>query len=228
VVMLVNGHIGTAREVGESINEPLPTGQVRIALHRAPEGSDDHSLERLRLNLSRFGFCATDDDGLSTVVLDASQSRRLVSASHGSSTALGLSEAGSLEDTPALLEQARAALALSAVSRTPVNYDEVAGASVDRSLRHMLAAQQPQISASTLRPLVQYDSDNRGELVRTLQVWLEANGRYEAATQILSIHRHTLRQRMDRIAELLGVDVDDFATRVALWVCLRTLPDAGS
>ena len=45
------------------------------------------------------------------------------------------------------------------------------------------------------------------ELLRTLDVYLDCGGNRAEAARQLFLHRNTLRQRMDRVAALLGVDL---------------------
>ncbi|GAA4085934.1 PucR family transcriptional regulator [Actinomadura miaoliensis] len=63
-------------------------------------------------------------------------------------------------------------------------------------------------------------------LVPSLRAYLEANGQGEAAARALGVHRHTLRSRMRRAAELIGRDLDDPAVRAELWVALAVTADA--
>jgi purine catabolism regulator len=84
----------------------------------------------------------------------------------------------------------------------------------------------PQAAAfaeSLLRPLIAHDAAGRGELVRSLAAWLEHNGQWDAAAAALGVHRHTLRHRMGRVAELLGRDLDVTAVRVELWAAVQVL-----
>ncbi|SEG55237.1 purine catabolism regulatory protein [Thermomonospora echinospora] len=61
------------------------------------------------------------------------------------------------------------------------------------------------------------------QLVRSLHAYLAANGQGETAARNLGVHRHTLRHRMRRAAEILGRDLDDPGVRAELWIAL-TLP----
>lgn len=74
-------------------------------------------------------------------------------------------------------------------------------------------------SAALLAPLAGYGS--RADLVESLRAYLESNGHWDAAAQRLGVHRHTLRYRMRRVAELLGRDLDDPAVRAELWFALE-------
>jgi purine catabolism regulator len=57
--------------------------------------------------------------------------------------------------------------------------------------------------------------------VESVRVWLAHHGQWEPAAAQLAVHRHTLRKRIRRAAELLGRDVDQPGTRAELWVALH-------
>ncbi|HEX5595147.1 MAG TPA: PucR family transcriptional regulator [Micromonosporaceae bacterium] len=58
------------------------------------------------------------------------------------------------------------------------------------------------------------------ELVESLQVWLAHHGQWEPAAAKLSVHRHTLRNRMRRVEQLIGRSLDSAGTRAELWLAL--------
>ena len=59
-----------------------------------------------------------------------------------------------------------------------------------------------------LAPLESYDKEYESELVSSLRVYLEAGANLNSAARILFIHRHTLRYRLEQIADILKVDID--------------------
>lgn len=59
-----------------------------------------------------------------------------------------------------------------------------------------------------LEPLEAYDEEWETELVDTLKVYLEHGANLNSAARALFIHRHTLRYRLEQIAEELKVDID--------------------
>ena len=59
------------------------------------------------------------------------------------------------------------------------------------------------------------------ELIPTLAAFLGRNGQMEAAAAELAVHRHTMRNRMRRICQLLGDDLESADTRAQLWLALR-------
>ena len=77
------------------------------------------------------------------------------------------------------------------------------------------------ISRGLLDPLADYDRRQHGELVASLRAFLEHNGNWEAAARALAVHRHTLRYRIRRIADLTGRDLDTAADRVEFWLALQ-------
>jgi purine catabolism regulator len=74
---------------------------------------------------------------------------------------------------------------------------------------------------AVLAPLDQLDPRDRLELLRTLDQWLRANGAWEPAAHRLSLHRNTVRNRIDRIAALTGRRLDDGDDRMELWLALK-------
>jgi PucR family transcriptional regulator, purine catabolism regulatory protein len=77
------------------------------------------------------------------------------------------------------------------------------------------------ISRSLLGPLSDYDHRQHGDLVASLRAFLEHNGNWEAAARALGVHRHTLRYRVRRVAELTGRDLDRAGDRVEFWLALQ-------
>jgi purine catabolism regulator len=60
----------------------------------------------------------------------------------------------------------------------------------------------------TLAPLEAYDEEWESELVPSLRIYLEQGANLNSAARALFIHRHTLRYRLEQIAEILKVDID--------------------
>jgi purine catabolism regulator len=70
-----------------------------------------------------------------------------------------------------------------------------------------------------LESLLAYEGS--GDLVKTLEVFFEHNGNLSQAAEALYIHRNTLIYRMERIAEITGLDLDNTETRLAVQLALR-------
>ena len=76
-------------------------------------------------------------------------------------------------------------------------------------------------SDSMLAPLDAYDRDHGGELIASLQAFLQHNARWETAAGTLYVHRHTLRYRMRKVEELSGRDLASSFDRMEFWLALR-------
>ncbi len=74
---------------------------------------------------------------------------------------------------------------------------------------------------SMLGPLDAYDRDHNGELLISLEAFLEHNARWETAAAQLYVHRHTLRYRMRKVEELSGRDLSSSFDRMEFWLALR-------
>jgi purine catabolism regulator len=55
----------------------------------------------------------------------------------------------------------------------------------------------------------QLDALNRSELLKTLETYFSANGNIFKAAQHLYLHRNSMKYRLKRIQDILGVDLDD-------------------
>ncbi|HEY3019868.1 MAG TPA: PucR family transcriptional regulator ligand-binding domain-containing protein [Solirubrobacteraceae bacterium] len=74
---------------------------------------------------------------------------------------------------------------------------------------------------SLLAPIEGGEGHYGGELMRSLEAFIEANGQWEAAARRLYCHRHTLRYRIRRIEELTGRDLGSARDRIEFWLALR-------
>lgn len=88
----------------------------------------------------------------------------------------------------------------------------------------------PDLSAFVERaigPLRDHDASSRPPLLPTLQTYLAHAGRKAETARELHLNRQTLYNRLARISELLGTDLDDPQTVLALSLALRARRHAG-
>ena len=87
----------------------------------------------------------------------------------------------------------------------------------------LLVAEQPDPGdpAALVQPLLEHDAATGDELVETLGTWLRCDAVAEAAALRLGIHRHTVRARLRRAADLLDRDLDAFPARAEVWAALQ-------
>ena len=74
---------------------------------------------------------------------------------------------------------------------------------------------------SVLGPLENGEGEYGGELLRSLESFLEHNGQWEKAARDLYCHRHTLRYRIRRVEQLTGRDLGNARDRIEFWLALR-------
>ena len=101
----------------------------------------------------------------------------------------------------------------------------VVSASEGETVSLLLSLGPPEVvrgfADAVLAPLDHLDPRDRLELLRTLDQWLRVNGAWEPAALRLSLHRNTVRNRVDRIAALTGRRLDDGEDRMELWLALK-------
>ncbi len=76
-------------------------------------------------------------------------------------------------------------------------------------------------SDGLLDPIERTEGEYGGELLRSLEAYIEHNGNWERAARELYCHRHTLRYRIRKIEELTGRDLSRATDRIELWLALR-------
>ncbi|MET9291495.1 PucR family transcriptional regulator [Streptomyces sp. NPDC003077] len=64
-------------------------------------------------------------------------------------------------------------------------------------------------------------ADHGEDLVTTLAVWLETGGSWDTTSRRLAVHRHTVRNRLDKAMALTGRRLDDPDDRFDLWLATR-------
>jgi purine catabolism regulator len=74
---------------------------------------------------------------------------------------------------------------------------------------------------SILGPIEASEGRYGGELMRSLEAFIECNGQWERAARRLYCHRHTLRYRVRRIESLTGRSLNSARDRIEFWLALR-------
>jgi purine catabolism regulator len=74
---------------------------------------------------------------------------------------------------------------------------------------------------SVLGPIQEGEGDYGGELLKSLEAFLEQNGQWEKAARELFCHRHTLRYRIRRVEQLTGRDLSSARDRIEFWLALK-------
>ncbi|MEU3056052.1 PucR family transcriptional regulator ligand-binding domain-containing protein [Streptomyces fimicarius] len=123
---------------------------------------------------------------------------------------------------------------LGASAPTPVTALDAADHLAARALAHAQATRAPLTTdapASGLAALVPPEqaaaharallAPLTAPLADTLRCWLSLHGNWDRTAVALAVHRNTVRQRIGRCGELLGMDLDDMDVRTELWFALR-------
>ncbi len=72
--------------------------------------------------------------------------------------------------------------------------------------------------AEVVRPIACYDAQHQSDLLRTLRVYLAANGNITATAELLFLHRNSVLYRLQRIEELSGLELREASVRLTLLV----------
>jgi sugar diacid utilization regulator len=126
-------------------------------------------------------------------------------------------------DFPRSHREAR--LALSLQDATGVSGDPIAVFDELGLFRILLSVDDTsgieQFVDETLGRLMDYDARRGSEMVKSLTVFLECGGNYDITARELSVHRSTLKYRLQRIGEISGHDLSAPDVRFNLQLATR-------
>jgi PucR C-terminal helix-turn-helix domain/GGDEF-like domain len=74
-----------------------------------------------------------------------------------------------------------------------------------------------------LGPLLDYDTQHRTDLVRTLSVYLHHHGSHKQSARILHLHTNTVAYRITRIETITGIDLSDSDNRLIAHVAVKII-----
>ncbi|CAM5498429.1 hypothetical protein SFIMM107S_05206 [Streptomyces griseus] len=170
-------------------------------------------------------------DALTAGALGASLGTALVDAGRGDGEPVRVLLPGAPEP-PRVTPQPGWTLGASAP--TPVTALDAADHQAARALAHAqatraaLTTDAPANGLAALVPPEQAAAHARAllapltaPLADTLRCWLSLHGNWDRTAVALAVHRNTVRQRIGRCGELLGMDLDDMDVRTELWFALR-------
>ncbi len=75
--------------------------------------------------------------------------------------------------------------------------------------RYLTSSGSPALYERTFEPLLQYDRDKGGELVKTLETYLECNFSRTRTAEKLHLHRNSLHYRLQIIEELMATEIEN-------------------
>ncbi len=74
---------------------------------------------------------------------------------------------------------------------------------------------------NTIGSLIEYEERQRADLLVTLEAFFQCHGNHTQTAEVLSVHRNTLFYRMNRIAEITGLDLNRPDVRLAVHLALK-------
>ena len=90
-------------------------------------------------------------------------------------------------------------------------------------LSHIRIEELDDFVQETLGPLVAYDDANKTDYLRTLEIYFQENESLPQAAERMFIHANTLRNRLKKIQDVLGVDLNRADRRVRFYVACQAL-----
>jgi PucR family transcriptional regulator, purine catabolism regulatory protein len=116
-------------------------------------------------------------------------------------------------------QQALVAAELMHAGACTIHFDQLGA---DRLLLELRASQPlREFVTDVIGPLEDYDRQHRSELVSTVAMFIACNGNHVRTAQELHLHRNSLLYRLDRAQKVLGRELDDSDTRLAVQLALR-------
>jgi len=232
--MLLNGSLTSAAAVDHLTEAGFPVRDgVRVLVLRG--GNSRRALawageELDRRGLPLFGV-VHEENAVVLLPGDDTETARALAA--GASARLrsriwaGLSDVQDAGSGPVALREAlnAASVARARGGADLVSFATLAGQTLATSSEVRAALES--LAETRLGPLAEYDTRHGTELVASLRAFLEHHGQWEAASAALSVHRHTLRSRVERIQQVLGTDLDSAHVRAELLLALSVWQEPG-
>lgn len=210
----------------EGAQEWLPGSPWRV-IALGGEGDPGRLLDLLESMCRRHGWSQpllTDLDGrVYAVVRDAEDSSpgtwgwlaAMIGQARDEALAL-TARAGRAASTPGQLPRSKGEAQETdriVVQSSPVATHDEVWAEVTISRASAALAGEPLGPLAILRS---HDDEHGSDYLRTLAAWLDHPGAPTRAARSIHVHPNTLRYRMNRIADLAGLDLDDATVRLAV------------
>jgi PucR family transcriptional regulator, purine catabolism regulatory protein len=213
---------GVGDEAGVLVFDLDDPGAAEGSLERALSESGTPALVATTAAAGRTLLCAVvDPNGLDPVEI-ARPARESLTAAHGSVRAAA-SRPVAVGSLRRAFHEARCAL--EATSLANGDGSHVASHRDLGAFTLLLALQDDEAlraySDGLLEPIERTEGEYAGELLRSLEAYIENNGNWERAARQLYCHRHTLRYRVRKIEELTDRDLSRATDRIELWLALR-------
>jgi PucR family transcriptional regulator, purine catabolism regulatory protein len=215
--LMLAGALDVARSTAHKVGDDFPDPPVRVAVfaqspHNEPVRQD---LDRGDTNGRRPWFVAHRAGAVVvTVGVDATDDLVALLVRHH--VHAGVSGEGTWSELGDLLDEAERAQRRSGHGEPVARFETMYGHGLLGLLDHEGGAE---LSHRMLAPLRQHP--DQAVLTDSLRAWFEHGCAWDPASRSLGVHRHTLRNRVRAVEELLDLDLESFAGRAELWIALQ-------
>ena len=214
---LLGGNVELVQSITGELWGPLPVAPVRIAALDTRGDALEDLIELLELRVDaqpgRLFFARHGE--LIVLCLDEAAGPLLAELSTLFDLHIGVSDPSEYGALPRALAQAVQALERAREGAPGVmDFEAIAHQGV---LAYLATTDAREVARVTLEPLVRHDAERGTELLVGVRVWLEHNGAFGPAAEVLGVHRHTLRARINQAEQVLGRDLATFPARADLW-----------
>lgn len=214
---LCDGHVDAALKVSGLIGTRLPDDPIMVALLSSGKYSAP-AIELFIIQMKIFSdkpyFPARIEDQMALVISENELDILKKFVKHYDLRA-GTSVVGTYQYFQKHLDQSRYALNHARDGRL-VRYQP----EMEDTIVTLLG--KPVIERLTrlkLTPLLEQPDGE--QLAESLKIWLDHNGSWDRASRVLGIHRHSLRNRISKIEQLMQIDLNEFENRAFLWTLLK-------
>jgi hypothetical protein len=149
--------------------------------------------------------------------------REAVERTVGITVRVAVSSTGTFpHDMPTLYSEVAEVLRASYDTDLPsvVEFGDVLDRVLLQRLREVIAS-DPRLLHPAVDRLRKHDEQHGGDLRRTLLIWLETQGDVSATAAKLTMHPNTVRYRIRRAREVVGVNLENPDIKLSLWLQLR-------
>jgi purine catabolism regulator len=217
--LMLAGATDVARTTSDQLWGAFPDPPVRVCVLAEPLSGRSLTAELELLAERRRGrlFFAERNGRLVTITRhdDTADLRKIWQRDRlgaGTSTPVGWTELGTA------FGEAQRAAARADQDRLFVRFEDLVS---DGMLGMLEALGGEAVARRMLQPLHQRPAKERQTLLHSISVWLAHNCAWDPAAKQLGVHRHTLRNRIAAVEQLLGLDLDRFAHRAELWAAVE-------
>jgi purine catabolism regulator len=173
---------------------------------------------------------ARHEGGLAILLPQGSEGALYKALESAKELACGIGTPRPLVQAAASLDEATLAATASAMvnQRAPTHYAQLGALRLLLLLHRDMPVDLARFVNEAIGSLLEYDANTANPLLPTVQAFVEHGGRLRDTAEHLYVHRNTLAYRLQRAAEILGVDLREADVRFGVELALKALPLLGA